>query len=974
MSEHQSAGVQDGPTRVVAVIPVHDGEDRVGATVVATAALPGVERVVVVDDASADASAEAARAAGAEVVVLEVNRGKAGAVRAGIERCGDADVVLLLDADLGATAAGAEPLLGPVLAGEADMTIGVLPGAGRKGGFGLVKRLSAGGIRRACGFEAVAPLSGQRAVRRAVLDDLGPCERFGLEVALTIDAVRGGARVVEVDVDIDHAHTGRRLAGFRHRARQGRDIARTLWPRLTRRRTRVGLVVLLALVAVVGSLFTAPGTDVGAPVASSQVEKVVVVGVPGLGLDQVAQMPEVDRLAREGAMAATNVRTGGDEPRPWAAYATLSAGVRVDAIEAAAEAVGGDGGPVDVPDMAETRAAAGRYLTSDPGALGTSLAIAGRSTAVVSPGTLAAPGDVTGATGAALALANTGGRVNSGVIDPGVLGAGDGDLVADIVSGQLADNDVVVVDPGLTAPKVAGPNPPEDQAADEAGLAATDAVVGAVAEELPDDALLLVVGVTPPDEEWALTATVAWGAGVDVHRLSSPTARRPDLVTLTDIGPTVLDALGVERPSGMAGQALRLREGTVDRDRLDQLDDVARGREADYFRMTITFITALALLQLAAWGLLAAGRLRPRAARVVQALVLVGVAWPLATYLIRLVPVLMTLGPWTHLAPWPVAAAVAWLASRLRRHPLAPLAAVCAATAGLIVADLATGGHLQVASVLGTAPHTTYRFNGLGNVGFAVLAATSLLAVGIHVDAAPRRDEALVTGGAALAVVLVADVAPWMGADVGGILTLLPVFGLTLFALSGRRLRPRSVLVAAAGTVLGFALVLGLDLMRPDEAQTHLARFVTETVADGDLGTAVGRRWAANTRMFTQSAWTWTVLPLALAIAAAVARSRWLRERAPLGRSTRIAVLGALAAGVLGWVLNDSGVVVTAMVLIFVPAVLLVAATEHVAGWVGPVPAPGDVGRPPAPTPPRASAPVAVAAGRPGDGEPSWPR
>ncbi|MGI8938017.1 MAG: glycosyltransferase [Iamia sp.] len=935
---------QRGPTsaEVVAVIPVHDSEDRVGDTVIATAALPGVVRVVVVDDASADDSAVAASDAGADVVRLEVNRGKAGAIRAGLEQCRDAEVVLLLDADLGATAAGAAPLIGPVVDGEVDMTIGVLPRAGRKGGFGLIKRLSAAGIRRGCGFEARAPLSGQRAVRREVLDQLGPVERFGLEVALTIDAVRAGARVAEVEVDIDHAHTGRRVAGFRHRGRQGSDIARALWPRLTQRRTRMGLVLGLALLIIVGSLFTTPGTDVGDPLVP-EVDRVVVFGVPGLGFDDVEQMPQLDRLAREGALAATNVRTGGDVPRPWAAYATLSAGVRADAIEAAAEAVGGDGRPVDVPSMADTRAAAGRYLTSDPGALGTSLALNGRSTAVVSPGRLAATGDRTGATGATLALANSGGRVDSGVIDGDVLADGDPRLLADVVAGQLEDADVVVVDPGLTAPGVSPDPPPfEDLSDADLNLAATDAVLGDVAEALPEGTLLLVVGVTPPTDEWALTATVAWGAGVEGHRLGSPTVRRPDLVTLTDIGPTVLEALGIDRPPGMAGQALRLQDGDVDRQRLEQLDDVARGREADYFRMTITFIAVQVLIQLVTWLLLARDKLRPGAARVVRGLALVGAAWPLATYLVRIVPSLMTMGAVTHLAPWPVAVAIALVASRFRRHPLAPLGAVSAATAGLIVADLATGGHLQVASVLGTAPHTTYRFNGLGNVGFAVLASTALLAVGIHVDAAPRRREALVTAGAVLGVVVVADVAPWMGADVGGILTLVPVFGLTMLALSGRRLRPRTLLIAAGLTLVGFAVVLGLDLLRPPEAQTHLARFVTETVADGDLGAALGRRWAANTRMFTQSAWTWAVLPLAIGLAVAVACSRWLRLRAPLSPSTQIVVLGALAAGILGWMLNDSGVVVTAMVLIFVPAVLTIAAMEPLRGRPTPVPRPGD--------------------------------
>lgn len=937
---HQAAPA--GPARVEVVIPVRDGESRVAATVAGARAIAGVRRVVVVDDGSNDRSAEVARSAGAEVVRLAVNGGKAAAVRAGAAHCGSADVILLLDADLGATAGAAAPLLAPVVAGEADMSIGVLPGAGRRGGVGVVRRLASAGVRAGCGFRTRAPLSGQRAVRRELLDTLGPVDRFGLEVALTIDAVRAGARVVELDITVDHAHTGRRVAGFAHRGRQGVDVLRALWPRLTTPAHRVGLVVAAAVVFVVGSFALSPGTDLGEPLDPG-VEQVVVVGIAGLGLDDVARMPALDRMARDGALAATNVRTGGDTPRPVAAYATLSAGVRVDALDSGARVETGAGGGVEVPALAATRGAAGRYVTSDPGALGAALGDAGRHTGLVAPATSVGPSEegrvVTGAAG--LAATDAQGRVEVGTIDPDALrlpdGRSDPDAVGGAVDDALTRADLVVVDPGDTA-ALSGGTDAERDAARPAALAATNATLDAIAQTVGPETLLIVVGVTPPTREWALTPTVAWGAGVDEHRLASPTTRRDDLVTLTDIGPTVLAALGVPRPPGMTGQALRGREGTVDRDRLEGLNDVARGREATYFRMTITFIAIQVAVHLATWSLLARGRLRPGAARTVRALTVVCAAWPLATYLVRAVPVLMTLGPGTHLAPWPVAIALAVVASRFGRHPLAPVAMISAATAALIAADLATGGRLQVASVLGTAPHTTYRFNGLGNVGFAVLASSALVAVGIHVDAAPRRREALVTGACALGVVAVADVAPWMGADVGGILTLLPVFGLTLLALSGRRLRVRTLLLAVAVTVAGLAVVLGVDLLRPPEARTHLARFVTETVADGDLGSTVGRRWAANTRMFTQSAWTWAVVPLAVGSALAVARSRWLADRAPMGAATRVGVLGALAAGLAGWLLNDSGVVVTALVLIYVPAVLTVVAMERVRGRPGPVP------------------------------------
>jgi glycosyltransferase involved in cell wall biosynthesis len=229
------------PLTVVALVAAHQRADTVGATVRSLRGVTAVAEVVVVDDGSTDATAAEAATAGARVERLARNAGKGGAVAAGVAATPHADVYLLVDADVGATAARAAALLPPVLDGSADMAIGVLPGAGGRGGFGLVRRLAGAGITRATGFRPRAPLSGQRAVRASLLRRLEPAPRFGLETALTIDALRAGARVVELDVALDHRHTGRRVAGFRHRAGQGLDILAALWPRLrpaVRRRPR----------------------------------------------------------------------------------------------------------------------------------------------------------------------------------------------------------------------------------------------------------------------------------------------------------------------------------------------------------------------------------------------------------------------------------------------------------------------------------------------------------------------------------------------------------------------------------------------------------------------------------------------------------------------------------------------------------------------------------------------------------------
>ena len=151
--------------KVLALVAARNEVGTVGATIEALRRIPQVDEVLVVDDGSTDGTADAARAAGAWVLRLAEGVGKGGAVAAGVAATSETDVYLLVDADVGATAEAAAVLLEPVLSGTADMAIGVLPSAGGKGGFGLVRNLAAAGIRRACGVVAAAPLSGQRAVR-----------------------------------------------------------------------------------------------------------------------------------------------------------------------------------------------------------------------------------------------------------------------------------------------------------------------------------------------------------------------------------------------------------------------------------------------------------------------------------------------------------------------------------------------------------------------------------------------------------------------------------------------------------------------------------------------------------------------------------------------------------------------------------------------------------------------------------------
>ena len=216
---------------VVALVPARNEADRVGATVAALRAIPGVDEVVVVDDGSTDATASDALAAGAVVLRIPRPAGKGRALEGALRRVQTPDVWLFADADLGATASALEAVLAPVLAGEADLAIATFP-PGQGGGFGMVKRMAARAIRLLAGFEAAEPLSGQRAMTASALSACRPIARgFGVETAMTIDVVRAGLHVIEVPVPLSHRPTGRGLGGFAHRGRQGLDIVLAIAPR-----------------------------------------------------------------------------------------------------------------------------------------------------------------------------------------------------------------------------------------------------------------------------------------------------------------------------------------------------------------------------------------------------------------------------------------------------------------------------------------------------------------------------------------------------------------------------------------------------------------------------------------------------------------------------------------------------------------------------------------------------------------------
>ncbi len=220
------------------VVAAHNEADRIAATLAALAhAFPGAS-LWVADDGSRDATGDIAARAGAEVVRSVRTIGKGGAVTAAA-RCAleqaaagtssegaGSPVFVLCDGDLGDSAGMLGALAQAVRDGRADIAVATF--ARRVGGgVGLALGFARWAIGRRSGLQTTAPISGQRALSRQALEDVLPLAAgYGMEIGMTIDGVRAGHRLLEIELDLSHRASGRTLAGFAHRARQLVDFVR----------------------------------------------------------------------------------------------------------------------------------------------------------------------------------------------------------------------------------------------------------------------------------------------------------------------------------------------------------------------------------------------------------------------------------------------------------------------------------------------------------------------------------------------------------------------------------------------------------------------------------------------------------------------------------------------------------------------------------------------------------------------------
>jgi hypothetical protein len=254
----------------------------------------------------------------------------------------------------------------------------------------------------------------------------------------------------------------------------------------------------------------------------------------------------------------------------------------------------------------------------------------------------------------------------------------------------------------------------------------------------------------------------------------------------------------------------------------------------------------------------------------------------------------------------------------LRRRWLRPLGLLYGLMVAVVVLSVVVlGSRLQLATVFGDSPIVAGRFTGVNNVTFAFLFISGAMLACLAVERwpGPKGRRVMV---AILAGVLIVDVAPMWGADVGGALAGMPALLLIAMELGEWKVRWRTIVIAVVATAVLIGALAWLDLTRDASDRSHLGRLFERIGSEGTSGltTVVERKLAVNLRSLTESTWRMLFAPLAIALALVVWRGRdRARAVAEAFPSLRRALPGLIVLAVLGYGANDSGIAVPAAML-----------------------------------------------------------
>jgi len=452
---------------------------------------------------------------------------------------------------------------------------------------------------------------------------------------------------------------------------------------------------------------------------------------------------------------------------------------------------------------------------------------------------------------------------------------------------------------------------------------------------LPDEGCLWLVVPNSPQTDWLhrrLTPLILFGRSVPCGLLTSATTRRVGLVSSVDFAPTLLSQLGVKVPTEMTGRQMRIvAEGWQDEKArlayLRWLDERSVRPLSTFPSLVLLIVEVIVLaLLLTVADLLSGGRLFVRGRETTTFVLVSGLCFPAALFFEPQLPV-----PSEFLSPLLVLAIlcllgatalkVATLLSQRLDSPFPPSLLAAGLVSGLTALVALLGVPLYWATLLGHYPTTGWRYFGITNAGIGLTLAGTVFAW--RLLSLPKSAMAIWCVSAPLLM----GFSLW-GANFGGALTLSVGLAVAWEWLTRPHPSWRRALMLGVGA-LGVTTVslLALEALLPSDAQAHLGQLLQRVSGQGfaALTEMLSRKLALMGQFFLRTPLNFFVLALFVGFQLSLVP---LSKRFPLFAHLHPAFVATFSGAWAGLVLNDSGMEVVGMALVFLGGVFLLALVE----------------------------------------------
>ena len=190
---------------IVAIIPAYNEEEELANVIAKT--LKHVDKVIVVDDGSADKTAEVAIEAGAEVISHSTNLGKGEALKSGFKAIEDDSIIVTIDGDGQHNPDEIPVLVKPIIEDGADLVNGSRYINGPEENTPAYRRVGQKVLDIATNISAGINVTDSQSGFRAFSSKSRNVFRFkdtgfGIESEMLVDAAEAGLKIVEVPITV----------------------------------------------------------------------------------------------------------------------------------------------------------------------------------------------------------------------------------------------------------------------------------------------------------------------------------------------------------------------------------------------------------------------------------------------------------------------------------------------------------------------------------------------------------------------------------------------------------------------------------------------------------------------------------------------------------------------------------------------------------------------------------------------------